>query len=104
MPEVIEISGIDCSQGLPTPDGTGDLGQTDEKTPFILIGAGAIIFSAVLGSTIGSLISLLFNRKWTWEAAARGAAIAGTITTIRVVREGMKEAKKVDATVINLVI
>lgn len=104
MPEVIEISGIDTSQGLPTPDGAGDLGQTDDKTPFILIGAGAIAFSAVLGSVIGSLISLLFNRKWTWEAAARGAAIAGTITTIRVVREGMNEAKKKEATVVNLVI
>jgi hypothetical protein len=104
MPELIEISGIDCSQGLPTPDGTGDLGQADEKTPFIVVAIGGILFSGVLGAFIGGFMGLLFSRKFTWESVARGAAIAGTITTIRVIREGMDEQKKAQATVVNLVI
>jgi len=46
MPNLMEISGIDYSQGLPTPDGAGDLGQTNEplwKSPALWIVAGLAV-------------------------------------------------------------
>lgn len=107
MPELIEISGIDYSQGLPTP-GTGDIGQEGEKlplikpagselaepTPFYMEALGAIAISVAIGATMGSLFGLLFTRKWSLESAARGAAIAGMITTFRAFRIGMSDKKE----------
>ena len=95
MPEVIEISGIDYSQGLPTPDGTGDLGQTDSPPSFAIVAIGAILTSVLIGGTMGAMFGRLFSGKWSWESTARGAVIGGMITTFRAVRIGTSGRKDI---------
>jgi hypothetical protein len=102
MPEIIEISGIDYSQGLPVPDEMGHLGQTDESYAAIVV--GAFLFSTVLGGIIGAVVGFIFNQRFTWESAARGAAVSGTITAIRVIRENSNEKGRSTATAVNLVV
>lgn len=122
MPEIIEISGMDYSQGLPTPDGAGDLGQqtqtlpgtltpeqtqkllSDEKStaPFILEALMAIAMSVAIGGTMGAVFGRLFGGKWTLQSTARGAVIGGMITTIRAIRIGVSGRK--DVSVLEIVI
>jgi len=50
MPELIELSGIDYSQGLPVDDGAGgldDLGAFELLSPGTLIGGGIILLGGI---------------------------------------------------------
>ena len=56
MAPLMEISGIDYSQGLPTPDGAGDLGADPADTKWLWVGLGA-------AAVAGALAFFWFRRK-----------------------------------------
>lgn len=75
MPQLLEISGVDVSQGLPVPDGAGSLGLLDVESTY-----GSLLLTASSVITIAFLIRALPKEKpGIWQvvgyAAMSGAAI-----------------------------
>jgi len=85
MPQLLEISGIDTSQGLPVPDGAGSLGNPG----FLAPPKEESIYTSLL-LTASSVITIAFliralpkERPGFWQVVGYAALSGAAVGTLR---------------------